>query len=228
MAKKDDKTVADTQKPARARGPNTRLTREDWIAAAMDALVKKSIDGVRVEVLAIDLGITKGSFYSYFSSRQELLNAILETWEKSATTNVITRLEGGGKGPEERLRTLYRLSTVRVPDTPGGPLELAIRAWSRRDQAVAEVVQAIDAQREKYIAKLFREIGFSAFDAKVRATMYSAYLVGRNIFQQSGHPPEQLNVHRAVEELLLGSSAPAPDEPKPKAPRENGKAAPDL
>jgi AcrR family transcriptional regulator len=224
MAKKDSGTRADTEKPVRARGPNTRLTREDWIAAAMDALVKKSIDGVRVEVLATDLGITKGSFYSYFSSRQELLDAVVETWEKSATTSVIERLEGGGKGAEDRLRTLYRLSTVMVPDTPGGPLELAIRAWSRRDQAVREVVQAVDAQRTRYIAKLFEQIGFAPFDAKVRAAMYYGYVAGRNIFLQSGEQAEQMNVYRAVEELVLGVKAITPAE-VPAAPprRKSGK-----
>jgi AcrR family transcriptional regulator len=191
-------------KKKRARGPNTRLTREDWIAAAMDALIKKSIDGVHVEVLAEQLGITKGSFYSHFSSRQQLLDAVLASWESTTTANVIARLDSGVKDAALRLRALYRLSHLKTPDTPGGPLELAIRAWSRRDQAVRKVLQAVDKARVHYIATLFEQIGYEPFEARARAVLYYGYVAGRNILVQSGEAESPL-VYTAVEELVLGA-----------------------
>lgn len=192
------------KKTKRTRGPNTRLTREDWIAAAMDALIKKSIDGVHVEVLAEQLGITKGSFYSHFSSRKELLDAVLASWESTTTANVIARLDSGVQDAALRLRALYRLSHLKTPDTPGGPLELAIRAWSRRDQAVRKVLQAVDKARINYIATLFEQIGYEPFEARARAVLYYGYVAGRNILVQSGEAESSL-VYTAVEELVLGA-----------------------
>lgn len=188
----------------RTRGPNTRLTREDWIAAARDALIKKSIDGVHVEVLAVQLGITKGSFYSHFASRQELLDAVLASWESTATTNVIARFDSDVKDAALRLRALYRLSQRKTPDTPGGPLELAIRAWSRRDPAVRKVVQAVDKSRTHYIATLFEQIGYDQFEAHARAVLFYGYVAGRNILVQSGEPESEL-VYTVVENLVLGA-----------------------
>ena len=45
-------------KPAR-----TMLDRDAWIKAAVAVLAEHGADGLRVEVLAKRLGVTKGSFY---------------------------------------------------------------------------------------------------------------------------------------------------------------------
>ncbi|MEN0108008.1 MAG: helix-turn-helix domain-containing protein [Pseudomonas sp.] len=52
------------------------LTRDDWIHAAQQVLVKSGIDAVRVDLLAKEMGITRGSFYYHFKSRAELLEAM--------------------------------------------------------------------------------------------------------------------------------------------------------
>lgn len=210
--------AAQKQLKKRAPGPNTRLMREDWIAAAMDALIKKSVDGVRVEVLAEQLAITKGSFYSHFANRQALLDAVLESWESTATTNVIARLDSGVKDASLRLRALYRLSHLKTADTPGGPLELAIRAWARRDQAVRKVLQAVDKARTHYIAGLFEQIGYEPFEARARAVLYYGYVAGRNILIQNGEQESQQLVYTAVEELVLGAKLPGGAEAGNKRP----------
>ena len=52
--------------------------RTKWIEAALAALARGGIEQVRVEVLAKDLGVTKGGFYRRFADRRALLAAILE------------------------------------------------------------------------------------------------------------------------------------------------------
>ena len=54
--------------------------RAKWIEAGIAALARGGIEEVRVEVLAKDLGVTKGGFYRRFADRRALLAAMLEAW----------------------------------------------------------------------------------------------------------------------------------------------------
>ena len=53
--------------PAPARTP-----RENWIDAGLRALAANGPNGVRVEVLADELGVTKGGFYGQFADRRAI------------------------------------------------------------------------------------------------------------------------------------------------------------
>ena len=61
----------------------TRLSRDDWERAALDAIAEGGISAVAVEPLAAALGVTKGSFYAHFPSRDALIEATLTRWERS-------------------------------------------------------------------------------------------------------------------------------------------------
>ena len=62
-----------------------RLGKDDWLRAARRALLIRGPNGVRVEPLARDLGVTKGSFYWHFSDRDDLLEALLVEWEQETS-----------------------------------------------------------------------------------------------------------------------------------------------
>ncbi|MEL6927820.1 MAG: helix-turn-helix domain-containing protein, partial [Cyanobacteria bacterium J06600_6] len=49
------------------------LTKTDWIDAAWILMANKGVAAVKVEVLARQLEVSKGSFYWHFKNRQELL-----------------------------------------------------------------------------------------------------------------------------------------------------------
>ena len=64
---------------AAARNERTaRLSAEDWAQAALDQIAEQGVASVAVEPLARRLGVTKGSFYWHFPSREALLVAALE------------------------------------------------------------------------------------------------------------------------------------------------------
>jgi AcrR family transcriptional regulator len=87
---------------ARARS-RTRLSREDWIEAALQALADGGPREVAVERLAARLGATKGSFYWHFAHREELISEALATWEREATDALIEELREVAD-PVERLQ----------------------------------------------------------------------------------------------------------------------------
>ena len=87
---------------------NGRLSAEDWARAALDAIAEQGVGAVAVEPLARRLGVTKGSFYWHFPSRDALLQAALEEWERNERELVFGSMEAIAD-PRARLRALFQL-----------------------------------------------------------------------------------------------------------------------
>ncbi|QJW85505.1 helix-turn-helix transcriptional regulator [Ramlibacter terrae] len=64
-------------KPA-AKKVVVKVQREDWVRAGMRILARSGVDAVLIPPLATELGVTKGSFYWHFGSRDELLLALVD------------------------------------------------------------------------------------------------------------------------------------------------------
>jgi AcrR family transcriptional regulator len=151
----------------------SRLSRDDWASAALDALSTGGLAAVAVEPLAARLGATKGSFYWHFRSRDELIAAALELWRQASTTAVIERLEAGGAPPEQRLRQL--ITHVFAPPARTAA-DLALLADADHP-LVAPALAEVTDQRLGYITTLFRQLGLPPARARRRALFaYSAYL----------------------------------------------------
>ena len=70
---------------------NVKVTRDDWINLALDVLVSDGVEQVKVLNLAERMGVSRSSFYWYFKSRQELLQALLSVWQATNTAGFITQ-----------------------------------------------------------------------------------------------------------------------------------------
>lgn len=134
-----------------------KLTRDDWEEAAFRALLDGGSRAIAVAPLADRLGVTRGSFYHYFASREELLAAALARWEQQATDALIatSRRE---EGPKERLERLFA-QVFRIP-TALGRAERRLLADGDTDPLVAEVVARVTARRKAYLAGCYRELGY--------------------------------------------------------------------
>src|SRR5690606_35512490 len=85
-----------------------RLSADDWAQAALELIAEQGVAAVAVEPLARRLGVTKGSFYWHFPSREALLQAALERWETVEQQAVFGTLERV-PDPRERLRSLFQM-----------------------------------------------------------------------------------------------------------------------
>jgi AcrR family transcriptional regulator len=149
------------------------LTRQDWIDRGLLLLGNSGVEAVRVEPLAKLLGVTKGSFYWHFKNREDLLMALLQAWIDLETDGIIAQvdaLEGDGY---QKLLALFELA---VQDY--GQIETAIRAWATIDVKIAAVVAEIDRRRLDYTRDMFLQIGFTPFEAIVRARLVYYALIG--------------------------------------------------
>lgn len=152
-----------------------RLSASDWTAAALDALAGGGVAAVAVEPLAARLGATKGSFYWHFASRDALLEAALEDWERTDTEGVIALVE---REPDvhTRLRTLLALALGGHPGRSRDRVELALQATATHP-LVAPVLARVTQRRMAYLAELFSRLGFGPEEARQRSLLaYTAYL----------------------------------------------------
>jgi AcrR family transcriptional regulator len=170
---------------------------QDWVATGLAELARGGVDGVRVEVLAERLGITKGGFYRRFKDRRALLDAMLETWRDGRITAITRQAEAGGKTPVERIRSLARLYTERAI-----AIELAIRQWARTDPTAAAAAEKVDAARLKTASLLYRKLGLSAPDADARAVLFYAFLFGQSLLFLDGPARRRANLIAACAKAL--------------------------
>jgi len=146
------------------------------------ALAAGGPDAVRVEVLAHALGVTKGGFYGHFADRNALLDEMLDAWERMSIDEVLERVERKGGDARARVRLAGALTFSRELL----PVDLAIRDWARRDQAVAERLRRVDNRRMDYLRLLFGAICSDQDEAEARSTLAFSLVIGHH-FMAADH-----------------------------------------
>ena len=161
----------------------TRLSGADWEDAALSSLAEGGVGAVAVEQLARRLGVTKGSFYWHFPTREALLQAALERWERSDEVDVIGPIAAVAD-PRERLRALIREVSHRRPSH--AVFATLIKALDQ--PLVRPIVERVSQRRLEFVTDAFRQAGFDESSALNRARLaYSAY-VGFIQLAQIGQP----------------------------------------
>jgi AcrR family transcriptional regulator len=157
----------------RERPGRTRLTRDDWAAAALAAMADGGLAAVAVEPLAARLGATKGSFYWHFANREALLEAALAAWEQATTTAVLARVESSSTDPRDQLRLLIEL-VVDIAERD--PVGIALQAHASHP-VVGPALERVTRARIDGTVRLFARMGFPPVEARRRALLaYSCYL----------------------------------------------------
>jgi AcrR family transcriptional regulator len=155
----------------------TRTPRTSWIEEGLRALGVGGLDAVRIEALAQALGVTKGGFYWHFDDRRALLEEMLDTWERVVIDETIERIEAEGGDARAKLRRLFALASSR--EARGlGSIDLAIREWARREEAVARRLRRVDNRRMEYMRSLFGAFCPSQEQVEVRCLLALSVLVG--------------------------------------------------
>ena len=168
------------RKPAKRRAAaaeKVQLQRADWIKAGLKVLAQSGADAVLVPRLATALKVTKGSFYWHFSSRDDLLDAMMDEWRQHATLRVIDIVEGKATSAEEKIRMLAFIGTNSPIDEFGGAIELAVRTWARSNRRVRDIITEVDKQRISYLTRLYSEVG-AAGDPELLACLHYSFSTG--------------------------------------------------
>ncbi|ADB54009.1 TetR/AcrR family transcriptional regulator [Conexibacter woesei] len=148
-----------------------RLDRETWVDAGLAALERGGTTAVSAAAIAKSLGVTRGSFYWHFSSRDELLEAILEQWEHEHSDAVLDALETV-PDPRERLRLLFDAATSKPPS-----IFVRLLEAQGSEPAVATVLNRSRRRRVAFLTAAYRNAGVAPAAARRRAlAAYAAYV----------------------------------------------------
>jgi AcrR family transcriptional regulator len=179
-----------------------RTPREEWVGAALEALAEGGPDAVRVEALAVRLGVSKGGFYWHFTGRPALVEEMLDAWQRAAVEDVIDRIESHPAGPRAKLQKLFELAM----SADGLSAELAVRDWSRRDSDVAERLHQVDNRRMGYLRSLFAQFCVDEDDVEARSMLaFSLYVGSHFVVAEHGDRTRSQVLQLAWDRLLSES-----------------------
>lgn len=177
-----------------------RTPREKWVEEGLRVLAADGPDAVRVEALAKRLRVTKGGFYGYFADRNALLDAMLETWERESTDDVIDQVEWEGGDPKDQA---YRAGMLTFSDDRLLPIDLAVRGWARRDEAVAERLRRVDNRRMELLRGVIGTFCSDPDEVEARSLLAFCTAIGEH-FLAADHPDHsRAEVLARAADLLL-------------------------
>jgi AcrR family transcriptional regulator len=183
------------------------LSVEDWVAAANELLASENIRGVQIQALCMKLKVTKGSFYWHFSSRQDLLGALLNSWRRRMTLNIYNKLGRVSTGAVSTLRALLALPRKKF-SAAGAAIEMSIRDWGRREKVAHDALKEVDEIRLRSFEQSFQSLGFSAREARIRGYIAYAIMMGDSILKETLR--EEIDTEEFVE-IAVQLLAPAPN-----------------
>ena len=157
-----------------------RTPRNSWIEEGLRALGIGGPDAVRIEALAEALGVTKGGFYWHFDDRRALLEEMLDTWERVVIDEAIERVEEGGGDARAKLERLLNMASSKQARALGS-IDLAIREWARRDQAVGRRLRRVDNRRMEYMRSLFAAFCRDESEIEARCLLVLSLLVASRL-----------------------------------------------
>lgn len=142
------------------------LSRADWAEAALSALEAGGMPAVAVEPLAKQLGTTKGSFYWHFKDRADLIDAVVELWERRYVTEAIARLSTIDD-PTTRLERLFAVAA-----TPGtGRIDLALTEASKTNPVITDTIRRVQTRRVEFLAEIYEELDVAPDTARQLAVL---------------------------------------------------------
>lgn len=191
-----------------------RLSADDWAQAALDLIAEQGVAAVAVEPLARRLGVTKGSFYWHFPSREALLAAALERWETVEQETVFGQLEAVAD-PRQRLRALFQLVAHEVKSHV--IYSELLKALDH--PAVKPVIGRVSERRLDYLAASFRQAGLARTEAQHRARLaYAAYVGFLQLSLQLQHPRLNHDEFESYVEHVMATLIPPLVSPTASAP----------
>lgn len=182
--------------------------RDDWLDAAREVLIEEGADRVKVEPLAKRLGVTTGSFYHHFSNRKELLDGLLDHWERTNSEPLFRAVKAAGDGGLQQIDALFRMWLDETEYDPA--YDRAVRAWAHSSIPVRESVRRVDDSRIDLLTAIYRRLGYDDLRAFIRARIAYFHQVGYQAMDIAESSEQRRILYDLYCEALIGPVTAAP------------------
>lgn len=153
-------------------------TKQRWLDAGLRLLSRTGITALRIDRLAEELALSKGSFYHHFAGISGYRLDLLDYYEDRCTSSHIRLVEAAHEiAPGDKLDRLRQV--VTADDEWGPELDIAMRAWASQDDDARAMQERVDATRMAYLESI--------------------------LLEQTGDPDQARNISRLLYLLLVGS-----------------------
>lgn len=168
----------------------------------MRVLVDTGAEGLTIDRLRSELGVTKGSFYHHFGGFPGFLEAFLEHLEQAAFADVVGDIDEAAPAGEQ----LRLLNQAIAGDDPA--LEVAVRRWAAALPEAQSLIDRIDGLRLDHLEGLLRDVLTDRTRARFLARLYYAIYIGGLQLNPPVEGAEYLAMTTALEQLthLEGTS----------------------
>ena len=169
----------------------SRLQRRNWLDQALVEIIETGIEGISIDRLASNLGVTRGGFYHHFVDRTEFIDALLEYLERRWTIKLGEEIRALGLDPVQSLLALSRMIRHRR----AAEYDCVFRFWAMHNKKAQDTLERVDEYRLAVIRELFQGAGFAGIDAENRARIY--------LYYESAEPPILAHQDSAIQEQLV-------------------------
>ncbi len=146
---------------------NIKVTRQDWLNAAMEVLISDGVESVKILALADRLKVSRSSFYWYFKDRADLLDALLDHWDSTNTGALVAQTNAPAETITAAVCNVFRC--VVNPGLFNISLDFAVRDWARRSSSVRDVLHRSDDRRIAALQAMFQSFRYDDTQALIRA-----------------------------------------------------------
>lgn len=87
---------------------DAEVRRRELLDAALSLFTAQGYDRTSIEQITDAVGVSKGNFYHYFGSKQDLLEALMDDWVETLFARISEDLEHTPGNALDRLRLLFR------------------------------------------------------------------------------------------------------------------------
>lgn len=207
---------------AEGRGRSKPDSRSALIDAALDIILERGIDALRLEDVIEAVGVTKGAVYWHFEDREDLIRSALSEHIHrmiDATVDGVSTALEIAKSPEDYL---FLISPFLSDPFDPGQVEqrwqkLELLATARRDPVLAAIMQELQIKSLKSFADVMKRakdkgVLRSDMDPVAVAVAVSALGLGSNLISYLGDAAPTPEAWRDLMAFFIATLFPDPDQ----------------
>ena len=162
-----------------------RKSKHDWLKTGLNILGRDGLSALTIDRMALELGLTKGSFYHHFESAADFEEQLLAYWANQYLAT------SGARAVEAAARLALLDTLMEETFSPITEPEIAIRMWAARDAKARPYVEKIDRFRRQFLLEVFRSLEAGEVEAQLMADMLYTMIIG-SMATLPRVPPERI------------------------------------